>query len=456
MKLLHYSAISLLSCVGLYGCFGSSGSSSSSGIVDTSGSISIAYVVHTEDIPGSGNNGGIIGAHDHLIKTDGTAAGTQSIYSSTTAPDDDFTFIGSLAKSGSFIYFEERLEDGGASYLPLISNTYNQLDTASSNTVVDQTDISNSELFGSAISITVGNSIFAYRAKTVNSHAEAVLVEYDSLGVATNHTAVLSSFQILPTLTPIPPMVIGTDIYFAADAVTSGFIKFDTTAGTATHIAISGESTFAFSASGTTLYAYTASSNLYSYNTLTTTLNTTPLQSGVVMQTRNSSIPESNGYLLSSDQTNLIAFNTSTAVSTTLGSCINSQFLYTDSTDTYLACANTSDSKVIKVDLSTTTPTATTYSNANILFPYQHAWAGGELYFSGQSASYINEGLWFINSTSNLAEKVIFSNTTDDIRSVKHLTELNGELVFSARNDTLGVRHFYNFNPSNNVLTELY
>lgn len=415
--------------------------------------------MHTEDIPGSGNNGGIIGAHDHLIKTDGTVAGTQSIYTSTTAPNDDFTFIGSLAKLGSFIYFEERLEDGDGSFFPLISTTYNQLDTASSNTVVDQTDISNNEILGSAISITVGNSIFAYRAKTVNSHAEAVLVEYDSLGVATNHTAALSSFQMQQVL--IPPMVIGTDIYFAADAVTSGFIKFDTTAGTATHIAISGESTLAFSSKGTTLYAYTASNNLYSYNTLTATLNITPLQSGVVMQTRNSSIPESNGYLLSSDQTNLIAFNTSTAVSTTLGSCINSQFIYTDSTDTYLVCGKaTGDRKIIQVDLSTPTPVATEYSNANIVFSqkthYQHAWAGGELYFSGKDASDSNRGLWLINSVSGLAEKVIFSNTTDDIRSVKHLTELNGELVFSARNDTLGVRHFYNFNLSNNVLTELY
>jgi hypothetical protein len=445
MKLSKYLMLGTLSCYALTGCIGSD--SSSSTVVGGE-----AYIPFVE------TGGTIAGTHESLLKTDGTQAGTVLVYDPSVT-DNQSVYINSLTSLGNFIYFEKTIDESSIFNLSS-TKTYNQLDITTSNTPTILSSYSN-QLFSNIGSIKVGNKVFEYYLEFVTTtpfHSEIVLKEYDSLGVVTDHTTTFSSYQMQSVAIPI---VIGTDIYFAADAMTSGFIKFDTTTGAATHIAITGEQTVAFSYNGTTLYAYTyygnqTTENLYSYDTLTGTLNPTPLQSGIVMETKNYNIPENNGYLISSDQTNLIAFNTNSATSTPLGSCINSQLLYNDSTDAYIACYQTTDTNIIKVDLSTTTPTATTYGTAYLVDADEHAWVNSELYFFGQDTSYSNRGLWFINPTTDLPESIVFSNTTDEIGSLHHLTELNGELIFSARNNTLGENHLYNFNPTSNVLTELY
>lgn len=451
MKLLHYSFPLILSCYALTGCIGSDSSSSATVGSDT-------YIALKEV------GGSLWGTHESLLKTDGTQAGTQLIYDPAAA-DDHSVYITELTSLGDFVYFKESLQDEDFSLLPPApSRTYNQLDT-NSNTITIQSSFTNNEWFDHFSTLHVGGNIYTYRIKTVTvsgvTHSETDIVEYDNLGAATDHSSIMSGHKLSLATAPI---VVGTNIYFGANGSSSGLIEFDTLNSTATAISMpNSEFALSFSSVSNTLYVSSDQSNLYSYDTVNGTLNTTPVQAGVVMsQNELDNIPENNGFLFSSDQSNILAFNTSTNTNTTLDACINSNFLYSNSTDIYLVChtpaigTTISHKRIIKVDTSTSTPTSTLYTNVDITDIHNRTVVNGGLFFTGYDANSSARKLWFLGFTAAAPIEITFGNVTDVISSQDHLTELNGNLIFSGYNETTQESHLYSYDVITTNLTELY
>lgn len=441
MKLLHYSFPIVLSCYALTGCIGSD--SSSSTVVGAN-----TYIPLVE------TGGSLSGTHESLLKTDGTQAGTQLIYDPAAA-DDHSVYITELTSLGDFVYFKESLQDEDVSFfLPAPSRTYNQLDT-NSTTITVQSSFTNNELFDHFSTLHVGGNIYTYRIKTMPVSGVTDIVEYDNLGVATDHSSIMSGHKLSLATAPI---VVGTNIYFGADGSSSGLIEFDTLNSTATAISIpNSEFALSFSSVSNTLYVSSNANNLYSYDTVNGTLNTTPVQAGVVMsQNELGNIPENNGFLFSSNQSNILAFNTSTNTNTTLNTCINSNFLYNNSTDTYLVCHTASNKHIVKVDTSTSIPISTLHTNVNILNIQNHATVNGGLFFTGYDANSSARKLWFLGFTAAAPIEIIFGNVTDVISSQDHITELNGNLIFSGYNETTQESHLYSYDVTTTNLTELY
>ena len=445
MNLSKYLILGAFSTYALTGCIGSD--SSSSAVVGTDTYIALNEV-----------GGSLSGTHESLLKTDGTQAGTQLIYDPGAA-DDHSVYLTELTSLGDFVYFKESLQDEDYSLLPPApSRTYNQLDT-NSNTIAIQTSFSNSEWFDHFSTLHVGGNIYTYRMKSVTvsgvDHFETDLVEYDNSGAATDHTSIMSGHKLSIQTAPI---VVGSNIYFGADGSSTGLIEFDTLNSTATAITIpNNEFALSFSSVSNTLYISSDQNNLYSYDTTSSTLNTTPLQTGVVMsQNELGNIPENNGFLFSSDQTNTLAFDTSTNTNTTLDACINSNFLYNNSTDTYLVCHTVSNKQIMKVDTSTSTPTSTLYTNVDIVNIQNHATVNGGLFFSGYDATSQARRLWFLGFTATAPVEISFGNVTDIISSQDHLTELSGDLIFSGYNETTQESHLYSYDTGTTNLTELY
>ena len=451
MKLSKYLILGTLSSYALTGCIGSD--SSSSAVIGTN-----TYVVFSEV------GGTLAGTHESLLKTDGTQAGTQLAYD-PVADDDHSVRITELTSLGDFIYFKESNQDDSNSWLPSApSRTYNQLDT-NSNTVAIQSTFSNNEWFDHFSTLHISGKIYTYRIKTVTIsnviHFETDLVEYNNLGAATDHTSIMSGHKLSIVTAPI---IVGTKVYFGADGSNSGLIEFDTVNLTATAISVpNNQFAMSFSSVANTLYISTDQGNLYLYDTLNGTLNTTAVQTGVAMsQNELGTIPENNGFLFSSDQTNILAFNTSNNTNTTLDACINSNFLYNNSTDIYLVCHTPaagsipSHKRIVKVDTSTSIPTSTLYSNVGLIDIHNHATVNGGLFFTGYDANSSAKKLWFLGFTASAPVEITFSNTSDVIRSQNHLTELNGDLIFSAHNEATLESHLYKYDPSTTNLTELY
>lgn len=457
MKLSKYLILGTLSSYALTGCIGSDSSSSTVVGADT-------Y------IPLSETGGLLWGTHESLLKTDGTQAGTQLVYDPAAA-NDQSVHITELTSLGDFVYFKESIQDEDYSLLPPApSRAYNQLDT-NSNTIAIQSTFSNNDWFDHFSTLHINSKIYTYRIKTMTvlnvNHFETDIVEYNNLGVVTDHTSIMSGHKLSIVTAPI---VVGTKIYFGADGSSSAFIEFDTVNLTATALSIpNNEFALSFSAVSNTLYVSSDQSNLYSYDTTSGTLNTTAVQTGIVMsQNELGNIPENNGFLFSSDQSNILAFDTSNNTTTTLDACINSNFLYNNSTEIYLVChtppvpaappiaAIPSQKKILKVDTSTSALTSTLYTNAQIVDIHNYAIANGGLFFAGQDANYSANKLWFMGFGASAPVEIAFGNIADDIGTPTHLTELNGDIIFSARNQTTLDYHLYHYDTTTTNLSELY
>ena len=457
MKLLNYLVPTLLGCsLILTGC-NNDGSSSAS--INNGSSSTIANVY----IPVRFNLTNGLSPQESLVKTNGiSAAGTELVYSPTAAGDHQI-FINNLISLGDFIYFEETdLDESVLFQLGFPSKKYIQLDTISNNANT-QSYLANNFVLGNIFGFYVDDKMFAFRYVYTNTaYIEVELIEYDDLGNATDHSNIMSGYQ----LNIAAPIVVGNNIYFVGDTNQTGFIEFDTINLTATHVAMTGEAVSSFSLIGDILYLSTDLKNLYTYDTTNSILNTVPIQTATSMvQNVIANIPENNGYLFSSDEANLIAFNTNTNVATTLDACVSSSLLYHNGNDTYLTCTVSASQviQIVKVDVSTSLPISTLYNGGYITISNidKHAVVNNELYFYGAdydatNLTYSQYGLWFLGLGATSPVAVSFSNTSDVISNISHITEMNNEIIFSAYNQTISESHVYKYAPSTQELTELY
>lgn len=457
MKLLNYLVPTLLGCLLILTGCNNDGSSSAS---INNGSSSPVNNIYIPVYPNFTNGGSV---QESLVKTNGiSAAGTELVYSPSAAGDHRI-FINNLISLGDFIYFEETdLDESSGFQLAVPSKKYIQLDTIS-NSVNTQSYLANSFILGNIFGFYVDDKMFAFRYIYTNTaYIEVELIEYDNLGNATDHSNIMSGYQ----LNIAAPIVVGNNIYFAGAPNETGFIEFDTINLTATHVAIIGEAVSSFSLIGDILYLSTDLKNLYIYDTTNSILNTVPIQTATSMvQNVIANIPENNGYLFSSDEANLIAFNTNTNVATTLEACISTSLLYHNGNDTYLTCTVSTSQlvQIVKVDVSTGLPISILYDEGYIAIPHidKHAVANNQLYFygiddDGISSTSDQRGLWFVGSGVASPVAVSFSNTSDVISNISHITEMNNEIIFSARNATISEYHVYKYAPSTQELTELY